>query len=185
MSARRKHAYTMLELVVTICIILVLISILIPTIGGARRRSKITVCASNLRQIGQALHSYRSEMRRWPDAWPIPAPFIYPGEPGGPWSLPDVMSSYLSPRSGVYRCPGDFEVFEQCASQPGGFGISYFYWTPYAFPKQHTEMLSDFQGYSGPVRTVNVSQFHPPQSGINALQIDGSVDFGLANPDGR
>ncbi len=180
----RNRGFTLLEMLVTIGIILLLIGILIPTVSAARRRSKVTVCASNLRQIGQAIHSYRSELRHWPEACPIPAPFTAPGWPGSTRSLPEGMGSYLSPQSGVYRCPGDAEIFEQCASQPNGFGISYFYWTPFELPKPHTTMLTDFQGYAGPLKTVNVGEFHPPRVGMNVLKIDGSVEFGLANPAG-
>ena len=178
----RSHGFTLVELLVTIGIILLLIGILIPTVGAARRRSKVTLCASNLRQIGQAIQAYRSELRHWPEACPIPAPFTYPDWSFGTRSLPEVMSSYLSPRSGVYRCPGDREVFEQCASQPNGFGISYLYWTPFDLPKAITTMMTDFQGYGGPLKSVTVGEFHPPRRGLNELRSDGSVEFGLANP---
>jgi type II secretory pathway pseudopilin PulG len=180
----RNCGFTVLELLVAVGIIVLLIGILIPTVNAARRRSKVTLCASNLRQIGQAIQTYRSELRRWPEACPIPAPFTAPGWPGSTRSLPETISSYLSSRSGVYHCPGDDEVFDQCASQPNGFGLSYFYWTPFDLPKPSTTMLTDFQGYVGPLRTVRVGEFHPPRVGMNELKIDGSVEFGLANPAG-
>lgn len=184
MRAKRNHGFTLLELLVTVGIILLLIGILIPAVGAVRRRSKVTLCASNLRQIGQAIQTYRSELRRWPEACPIPAPFTAPGWPGSTKALPEELSSYLSPRSGVYRCPGDGEIFERCASQPNGVGISYFYWTPFELPKPSITMLTDFQGYGGPFKSVSVGEFHPPRVGMNELKIDGSVEFGLANPAG-
>jgi hypothetical protein len=156
---------------------------LIPTLSAARRRSKVILCASNLRQIGQAIQAYRSELRQWPAACPIPAPFTVPGGPAGQ-PIPQVIAAYLPIASEVYRCPGDEEVYNRCASLPGGYGISYLYWLPFKFPKPSQVMMTDFQGYAGPIRSVRVSEFHPPRFGMNELRIDGSVEFGFANPDG-
>lgn len=185
MRRTRRYGFSLVELLVVLGIVLVLVGLLIPIVNSARRRSKVTVCASNLRQIGQAIQAYRSELRRWPDACPIPAPFSVPGAPGG-GPLPQVLAAYLPIQSGVYRCPGDDadEVYSQCASQPGGYGISYMYWIAFDLPKPNQTMMTDFQGYAGPIRTVNVAEFHPPRWGMNELKIDGSVEFGLANPAG-
>jgi prepilin-type N-terminal cleavage/methylation domain-containing protein len=183
----RNRGFTLLEMLVSIGIVLLLIAILIPATGAMRRRSKVTLCASNLRQIGQAIVAYRSELRRWPDAAPIPAPFIPPGWRGSTLGLPEAMSSYLSPRSGVYRCPGDEEVFPKCASQPGGFGISYFFSLPiYDAEKVQLsgkdDILWDFQSF-GPNGDM-AGEAHPPRRGMNGLKMDGSVEFGWAKSAG-
>ena len=176
--------FSLVELIVVLGIVVVLIAILLPTVSAVRRASKVTQCASNLREIGQAIFMYRTASRTWPSATPIPLPFVMPGEAATP-TIPEVLASYLSPDSAVYHCPGDVEqVFKQCASVPGGHGISYVYWVPFQFPRSSQafqSMMADFQGYSGPARTVTVSQFHPPHRGMNELQLDGSVHFGYAN----
>ena len=180
MRSAGSKGFSLLELLVVLVIIGVLIAILIPTLSAVRRRSKITVCASNLRQIGQAVTTYRAEQKRWPKAAAIPEPFTYPGELATP-GLPEVMAPYLPRKSAVYHCPGDErDVFDQIAAV--GDGISYMNWIAFALPKPHDTMMTDFQGYGGPLRSVHPSQFHPPRVGMNELKMDGSVDFGQAQP---
>lgn len=57
----RKHAFTLVELLVVIGIIALLIAILLPVLGKAREASQKTACLSNLRQLGAVMQIYATE----------------------------------------------------------------------------------------------------------------------------
>ncbi len=61
--SRRLHAFTLIELLVVVAIIALLISILLPSLGAARRLARTTVCAANLRQTGIGWTLYAQEHR--------------------------------------------------------------------------------------------------------------------------
>lgn len=73
---RGKTGFTLIELLVVISIIALLIALLLPALARARQLANRVVCASNMRQIGVALHEYANEFNgQYPLAytqhWPL------------------------------------------------------------------------------------------------------------------
>ncbi|HYO10236.1 MAG TPA: type II secretion system protein, partial [Tepidisphaeraceae bacterium] len=68
--APARRAFTLVELLVVIGIIAVLISVLLPVLGSARKSADKTKCLAALKQLGDAYKMYQGENR---GAWPVAA----------------------------------------------------------------------------------------------------------------
>ncbi len=69
-----RPGLTLLELLVTLAIVTVLVSLVLPAVQRAREAARSARCLSNLRQIGVALHSYYSTHQIWPCGWILENP---------------------------------------------------------------------------------------------------------------
>src|SRR5262249_22720191 len=65
-TAARRRAFTLVELLVVITIIGILISLLMPAVQSARESARRAPCSNNLQQTCFALQSYHTSMRIFP-----------------------------------------------------------------------------------------------------------------------
>jgi prepilin-type N-terminal cleavage/methylation domain-containing protein/prepilin-type processing-associated H-X9-DG protein len=118
-----RPGFTLVELLVVIGIIAVLVSILLPTLGRARRAAQVTKCLSNIRQLSVAVNGYMAENRgtlpeayfnnrdaHSPSFWNLnpwsPRPTAHPA--GIPYVMPTIgtlLAPYVGAGTGVWQCP--------------------------------------------------------------------------------
>ena len=86
----RRPGFSLLELLVVIAVIAVLIGILLPALGNARRQGRTAICTSNYHQLGSATGTYQADYqdRIWAFTWRGNREL--PLQPGSP--LPTVVA---------------------------------------------------------------------------------------------
>ncbi len=83
------RGFTLIELLVVIAIIALLIGILLPALGQARKAGRLSVCTSNLKQFAVATSSYAADAqdRLWSFTWqagtPLPSQYADLRGPAG------------------------------------------------------------------------------------------------------
>lgn len=126
MTLARSRGFTLIELLVAIAIIALLISILLPTLRGARESGRQTLCLSNLRQMTLAWTLYANDYkdRAMPLAY-FRAPDIMPGqEPIYWWGTHGLTSAGVDFTKGFIAPYLDTRLSVRsvldCPSQPWG-----------------------------------------------------------------
>jgi prepilin-type N-terminal cleavage/methylation domain-containing protein/prepilin-type processing-associated H-X9-DG protein len=83
MKNKYSRAFTLIEILVVVAIIIILAAVAIPALTSALERAKATKDMSNLRQIGMVMQTYlndKDQILPASTAWPgtSPAPVLYP-----------------------------------------------------------------------------------------------------------
>jgi prepilin-type N-terminal cleavage/methylation domain-containing protein len=115
----RRRGLTLIELLVVVAIVSLLVGILLPALAQARRTASVTLCLSNQRQVGTAIHAYASGNRNsipfGPNGLPITATNFYTQtgavtslvslQTGQPVGLGLLLQHYLAAKPTVLFCP--------------------------------------------------------------------------------
>jgi len=127
-------AFSLVELLVVIALIVLVVSLVIPALGRARDQANVVACRANLRSLALGCLAYASEND---SVLPIGATVNNPHA-----DLIDVLGAYVDSKE-TYYCPSETRPELSCSEQNFKAGnISYFY---YSFTERPTDRhLSNF-----------------------------------------
>ena len=125
----KRHAFTLIELIVVIAIIGMFAGMLLPAVQMAREAARRTSCSSNLRNVGLGLGNYMIAERKIPfgndllatteHSWASSIlPYIDESnlfariDFSKPWNDPSSNKSVAITNVAIYRCPSALKNFE-------------------------------------------------------------------------
>ena len=102
------RGFTLVELLVVIFIIAILIALLLPALAAAQNEAEEAVCASNLGELGLAMHVYNNEYSAYSPAMLSNWPFGDLAGNGVPGGVPNGWGFGLLYTTGVIKNPAFF-----------------------------------------------------------------------------
>jgi prepilin-type processing-associated H-X9-DG protein/prepilin-type N-terminal cleavage/methylation domain-containing protein len=104
-AGRRRHGFTLVELLVVIGIIALLIGILMPALSAARAKANAVKCAANLKSMGAAMVMYINESKHYPGAYGTNGREMF-----AVW--PVRLRAMLNNNQGIFYCPARDSDYE-------------------------------------------------------------------------
>jgi len=191
---RGRTGFTLIELLVVVAIIAVLASILFPVFQRARESARRTKCASNLKQLGLAMHMYACDYDDLiPTTWAGPLMMIWRGDMG------PVGQGRLMPyvrNLSIFYCPTASAVKESGPGLGGegwgrwGSGTECGAWSSYLYRNgaaNSSLVLDENEGLALTLDLNNPGEVKPVSENhnedfVNILWADGHVK-GYSNSD--
>lgn len=110
---KSTQAFTLIEVLVTITVIAVLISISVPVVQNALGKSRSSACASNLRQLGVAFQLYAADNNGYFPAARFRDPYLEGKNPSrNLWQV--EISPYLREIKNFYRLDANGDRYAFC-----------------------------------------------------------------------
>lgn len=179
----KSRAFTLIELLIVIAIIIVLTGLLIPAVARARAGAAHARCAAQLHDIGQMLQMYFGENRNTlPKVNMMPS--LQPPLNSYP-SLVRLLAPYDRGGTRVFNCPAD-QITQPAPNAPPGFQTyfareqSSYYWNEDVSIR--ASRITDLKNSDGVVLVQEYEAFHG-RAGLSGsmnrlyadLHVDGSV----------
>jgi type II secretory pathway pseudopilin PulG len=115
-ARRRINAFSLLELLVVMGIIVLLAALLVPVLSRAKTKTRSVACVNQLRQLGVTARLYAED-----NGGRLPAAELLPSNPTDPQHplprISDILGPYVSKVAGtnvsapVFKCPADNDWF--------------------------------------------------------------------------
>lgn len=180
-----RAAFTLIELLVVVAIIALLVSMLLPSLGRAKRQAGAAVSLSNLRQLGIGLHLYNQTYRghypvhsmptvpkmRWADfLWPfLRSPEVYMSPMLTGEELDNQMrkpfAHTVDPKTGA-EIPGQTVYY-------GGYGYNYQYLGNGRTPDGVRPFHAGDADIRLPARTIAIADTHGSKNGTSHWTSEG------------